>query len=151
MSQSYSDDDTSAAARDLGQARELIGRLLPGADVGLLFLALDAERAVLAHVYSAEAPSAEAPSTEAPVDPAADRSARELQRVRRQYALGATARTAQHELNTPLTALLAEAQLLQLEPMSEEHRAAIGRIVALARRIAAVARKFSGGEAPTIG
>jgi signal transduction histidine kinase len=146
MSQSYSDDDTSAAARDLGQARELIGRLLPGADAGLLFLALDAERAVLARVYSAEAPS-----PEAPVDPAADRSARELQRVRRQYALGATARTAQHELNNPLTALLAEAQLLQLEPMSEEHRAAIGRIVALARRIAAVARKFSGGEAPTIG
>jgi signal transduction histidine kinase len=78
-------------------------------------------------------------------------SARELHRVRRLYALGETARTAQHELNNPLTALLAEAQLLALEPITGEQRAAVERIVTLARRIAAVARRFEGGGAPAIG
>jgi signal transduction histidine kinase len=56
-----------------------------------------------------------------------------------------------HDLNNPLTAMLAEAQLLQLEALGEEHRAAAGRIVTLARRIAAVARRLDGTASPPIG
>jgi hypothetical protein len=53
-------------------------------------------------------------------------------------------RTAQHALNDALTALLAEAQLLELEPLAEDHLQAVGRIVELARRIAKVARRLDG-------
>ena len=75
----------------------------------------------------------------------------ELRRVRRQFALGEAARSAQHDLNNPLTALLAEVQLLELEALAPEHRAAARRIVELARRVAAVARRLSVTQAPTIG
>ena len=51
-------------------------------------------------------------------------------------------RTAQHALSDALTALLAEAQLLELEPLAEEHRRAVGRIVELARQVAQVARRL---------
>ena len=120
---------------------DVIGRLLPGADAELLLSALDTERT---------RPDIEL-SDEEHADRSEDPASRELHRVRRQYALGESARTAQHELNNPLTALLAEAQLLELEPLAGEHRAAVGRIVALARRIASVARRFEAGGAPTIG
>jgi signal transduction histidine kinase len=55
-------------------------------------------------------------------------------------------RAAQHALNDALTALLAEAQLLELElePLPDEHRRAAGRIVELARRAAKVARQLGG-------
>ena len=42
----------------------------------------------------------------------------------------------QHEINNPLSALLAEAQLLTLEPaLSAEHRAALEHIIELTRRV----------------
>jgi hypothetical protein len=53
-------------------------------------------------------------------------------------------RTAHHALNDALTALLAEAQLLELEPLADEHLRAVGRIVELARRVAKVARRLDG-------
>jgi signal transduction histidine kinase len=76
---------------------------------------------------------------------------RELWRIRRQFARGEAVGATQHDLNNPLTAMLAEAQLLQLEAVGEEHRAAAGRIVALARRIAAVVRRLAGTGPSTIG
>jgi signal transduction histidine kinase len=140
MNESYSGSEAPAAVGARDRMRDLIGRLLPGADADLLLSALDAERARSA-----------TGSSNAVLADEEDPATRELHRVRRQFALGESARTAQHELNNPLTALLAEAQLLELEPMAGEHRAAVGRIVALARRIAAVARRFEAGGAPTIG
>jgi signal transduction histidine kinase len=77
-----------------------------------------------------------------PPDAELDAPARELHRVRAQIALAESARTVQHALNNPLTALLAEAQLLELEPLEPEVRAAAGRLVELARRVAAAARKL---------
>ena len=42
----------------------------------------------------------------------------------------------QHEINNPLSALLAEAQLLTLEPaLSAEHRVAMEHIIELTRRV----------------
>ena len=42
----------------------------------------------------------------------------------------------QHEINNPLSALLAEAQLLTLEPaLGAEHRAALEHIIELTRRV----------------
>lgn len=56
----------------------------------------------------------------------------------RQY----TARV-QHRLNNPLAALLAEAQLLALEPsLDPEYRAAVERMVALVRRLVAIVRSL---------
>jgi nitrogen-specific signal transduction histidine kinase len=69
-------------------------------------------------------------------------SARELDRVRAQLSLGEAARTLQHAFNNPLTALLAEAQLLEIEPLADEPRAAVARILELARRLVALSRKL---------
>ncbi|MGI9079081.1 MAG: histidine kinase dimerization/phospho-acceptor domain-containing protein [Gemmatimonadaceae bacterium] len=49
----------------------------------------------------------------------------------------------QHDINNPLTALLAEAQMLALdERLPQEHSAEVEQIVELARRVAAVVRKL---------
>ena len=51
-------------------------------------------------------------------------------------ALQREAARIQHEINNPLSALLAEAQLLTLEPaLDAEHRAAVEHIVELTRRV----------------
>ena len=57
----------------------------------------------------------------------------------------------QHSLNNPLTALLAEAQLLELEPLAEEQQRAVARIVELARRVIAVSRRLNADDPPRIG
>jgi signal transduction histidine kinase len=49
----------------------------------------------------------------------------------------------QHEMNNPLAALLAESQLLELDPtLSDEQRDSVKRIVDLARRVIASSRKL---------
>lgn len=51
----------------------------------------------------------------------------------------------QHEMNNPLAALLAESQLLELDPMlNAEQRDSVKRIVDLARRVIASSRKLDG-------
>ena len=62
-----------------------------------------------------------------------------------------SARMVQHALNNPLTALLAEAQLLELEPLADEHRVAATRLVELARRVVAAARQLDVSGAPRPG
>jgi signal transduction histidine kinase len=141
MGESYSDDDASGAPHEAALARELIARLVPRADAGLLVRGLLAERS------SPRTVDADEPHGGAERDPAA----RELQRVRLQIALGEEARAARHALNNPLTALLAEAQLLELEPLAEEHRDAVVRMLELVRRIAKVTRRLDSVGVPTIG
>ena len=47
----------------------------------------------------------------------------------------------QHQLNNPLAALLAEAQLLGMEPsLGEEQKAAADRVVELVRRVIGIVR-----------
>lgn len=49
----------------------------------------------------------------------------------------------QHRLNNPLAALLAEAQLLAMEPtLSSEHREAVDRVVELVRRLAGIVQSL---------
>jgi signal transduction histidine kinase len=117
-------------------ARELIAQLLPGYDSEKIVRALIDERAAPPGTL---AEMAQYNSDE-------QIAARELDRVRAQLSLGEAARTLQHAFNNPLTALLAEAQLLEIEPLADEPRAAVSRILELARRLVALSRKLGARE-----
>jgi signal transduction histidine kinase len=65
-----------------------------------------------------------------------------LRRVQRLIAAGEIAAQLQHALANPLTALLAEAQLLEMEPLSPELHEAVGRIIAQCRRTIEVAKRL---------
>ena len=72
----------------------------------------------------------------------------ELRRTQQLIAAGGVALRLQHALNNPLTALLAEAQLLEMEELPREHHAAAQRIVELCRRTIAVVRQLDGITTP---
>jgi hypothetical protein len=113
-------------------ARALIARLLPDARMELLLPALLAELATGAvdeGFFVLRDSDLEPP-------------ARELRRIRTRLALGEVARSVQHAVNNALTALFAEAQLLQMELQGDEYRAQIARIVELTRQIVAVTRRL---------
>jgi signal transduction histidine kinase len=57
-------------------------------------------------------------------------------------AAGAIALELRHEMSNPLAALLAEAQLLALEPLAPDHLAAVERMVDLCRRTVALLRQL---------
>jgi nitrogen-specific signal transduction histidine kinase len=143
MNESYSGRAGSAALRRTTApmvvaepstvlARELIAQLLPAADPEMIVRALIAERDAVPGAL----PDMGRYNSDGQI------AARELGRVRAQLALGEAARTLQHAFNNPLTALLAEAQLLELEPLAEAHRATVSRILELARRLAALSRRL---------
>ena len=66
----------------------------------------------------------------------------ELRQARRIFAAGQSALSLQHAINNPLAALLAEAQLLQLEELTAEQRGSVDRMVELCRRIVALVRRL---------
>lgn len=144
MNESYS-GRTGSGSRPRGSApmvvaeprteltRDLISLLLPAADSDKLVRALIAER----DAGSGALPEMGHYNSDEQI------AARELSRVRAQLALGEAARTLQHAFNNPLTALLAEAQLLELEPLAKEHHAAVSRILELARRLVALSRRLA--------
>ena len=66
----------------------------------------------------------------------------ELLQLRRTFAAGQVALSLQHGINNPLAALLAEAQLLQLEDLTTEQRASADRMVELCRRIVVLVRRL---------
>ena len=66
----------------------------------------------------------------------------QLAHARRVFAAGQIALSLQHGINNPLAALLAEAQLLQLEQLTTEQRAAVDRIVELCRRVVVLVRRL---------
>ena len=110
-----------------------MARLLPEANVALLVAALRAE---------GDGTGARPATFPVRRDTELAPEARELHRVREQLRMGATARAVQHALNNPLTALLAEAQLLELEPLTGEQRTSVARMVELARRLVALTRQM---------
>jgi signal transduction histidine kinase len=67
---------------------------------------------------------------------------RELRRTQRLLAAGEVAMGLQHAMNNPLAALLAEAQLLELEDLPDEPHASVRRIIELARRVIALVRSL---------
>lgn len=66
----------------------------------------------------------------------------ELQKAQRLHAAGEIALGLQHAMNNPLTAILAEAQLLAMETLPEEMQGAVGRIVENTRRLVALVRRL---------
>ncbi len=118
------------------EARALIAQLLPGANAEQLVRALIAERDSVTEEHAAGRPRS-----------AAADAAHELSRVRAQFALGESARTLQHAFNNPLTALLAESQLLEFESLDAAQREAVARILALARRLVVLSRRLDAADA----
>jgi signal transduction histidine kinase len=70
---------------------------------------------------------------------------KELRRTQQLVAMGETTSRIQHTLNNPLTALLAEAQLLEMEELADEHRAAVKRMIELCRRLVVMVRGLDSG------
>lgn len=130
---------SAAAPHDL--AREVLSRLLPGYDADQLLRALLAERSTVV----------DDPSVSSRYNGDDEVAQRELARARGQIALGDAARTLQHAFNNPLTALLAEAQLLELDPLGDDQRSAVRRILELARRLVALSRRLGASEGPRPG
>ena len=67
-----------------------------------------------------------------------------LRQTQRLMAAGELAMRLQHSLNNPLAALLAEAQLLELETLPPDHRESVERIIELCRRVIDVVRALDG-------
>jgi nitrogen-specific signal transduction histidine kinase len=67
-----------------------------------------------------------------------------LRQTQRLLAAGELAMRLQHSLNNPLAALLAEAQLLELETLEQDHRESVERIIELCRRVIDVVRALDG-------
>ncbi|MFI5232370.1 MAG: hypothetical protein ACHQSE_07650 [Gemmatimonadales bacterium] len=68
----------------------------------------------------------------------------EVMRARRLVAAGEIALRFQHSVNNPLAGILAEAQLMQLDPVTAEQNEALERIVMLCRRIIELGRTLDG-------
>jgi signal transduction histidine kinase len=75
--------------------------------------------------------------------PMAARLLESLRHLQALVAAGQTAGGLKHKLNNPLAALLAEAQMMELEPLSPEHANAAKRIVDLCRRVISVAETIN--------
>jgi len=72
------------------------------------------------------------------------RALRAVRHTRQLIAAGQLAMRLQHSLNNPLAALLAEAQLLELEPLEADHKESVQRIIELTRRVIGVVRGLDG-------
>lgn len=66
----------------------------------------------------------------------------ELRRTQRLLAAGEIALGLQHAMNNPLTAVLAEAQLLEMESLPPEIATAVRRIIESTRRLVVLVRKL---------
>ncbi|HWE41818.1 MAG TPA: histidine kinase dimerization/phospho-acceptor domain-containing protein [Gemmatimonadaceae bacterium] len=66
----------------------------------------------------------------------------ELRRTQRLLAAGEIALGLQHAMNNPLTSVLAEAQLLEMESLPPETATAVRRIIESTRRLVALVRKL---------
>lgn len=68
--------------------------------------------------------------------------------TQRLVTAGRAANELRHALNNPLAALLAEAQLLELEEITDEQRRSVARMVELCRRMVAIVRTLDGTDDP---
>ena len=104
--------------------------------------AMGVSRMVPYAAIAGELPEAVAAASLATEPEALEEARRELRAAQRLRAMGELAGSVQHAANNPLTALLAEAQLLEMEPLAPEHREAVRRIIDLSRRLAAIIRQL---------
>ena len=116
------------------------------ADVEHRLLALAPARCLArSEIGTALAPALAALATQPAPDDELGPIQRELRRTQQLIAMGEAMPRIQHSLNNPLTALLAEAQLLEMEELTEEHRAAVKRIIELCRRLVGMVRSIDPG------
>lgn len=77
-----------------------------------------------------------------------------LRRLQAVVASGQIAARLQHRLNNPLAALLAEAQLLELEALAPDHATSVRRIIELCRRVIEETKSIEGlphtGDGPFV-
>jgi signal transduction histidine kinase len=66
----------------------------------------------------------------------------EVAQARRIFAAGQAVLSLQHSINNPLAALLAEAQLLEMEELTKEQHDSVERMIELCRRIVALVRRL---------
>lgn len=71
----------------------------------------------------------------------------QLQRTRQLAEAGEIAIRLQHALNNPLTALLAEGQLMELEAETEDQRAVAARMLTQVRRLIEIVKRLDGVSA----
>jgi signal transduction histidine kinase len=153
------------ATSDVGAAADAVRRLRAGGVLSALVLLVESRDATLAsrvagmgaveQVAMADAPRALGTAVESSLG-SGERSAvfdavrDELRRTQRLVAAGEVALGLQHAINNPLTAVLAEAQLLEMESLPEEQATAVRRIVENTRRVVQLVRKLDviGAPAP---
>lgn len=80
-----------------------------------------------------------------------ERSAQERYSPQQLAAAGAVALDMRHQINNPLAALLAEAQVLGLEPLAPDQQAAVERIVDLCRRVVVLLRELDAAARGAVG
>ena len=152
------------ATSDVGAATDVVRRLRAGGVKSALVLVVQSRDATLAsrvaglgaveQVPMADAPRALGTAVESSLG-SGERSAvfdavrDELRRTQRLVAAGEVALGLQHAINNPLTAVLAEAQLLEMESLPEEQATAVRRIVENTRRVVQLVRKLDVIGAPT--
>src|SRR5690348_8622573 len=66
----------------------------------------------------------------------------EVAQARRIFAAGQAVLSLQHSINNPLAALLAEAQLLEMDELTKEQHDSVERMIELCRRIVALVRRL---------
>jgi signal transduction histidine kinase len=110
--------------------------------VAVRLAAMGVSRTVAYEAIASELPAAVANASVLAPDAALETARRELRAAQRLNAIGDLAATVQHAANNPLTALLAEAQLLEMEPLAPEHKEAVQRMIELSRRLAAIIRRL---------
>lgn len=127
-----------------GAARDVESRAAArtSGPVNVRLAAIGVSRVIAHDAIAGELPAAVTGAVLATDDPALESARRELRAAQRLNAIGDLAATVQHAANNPLTALMAEAQLLEMEPLRMEHREAVQRIIDLARRLAAIIRRL---------
>lgn len=99
-------------------------------------------REALALVFPDAAPEVVTSGATGASNVALDAAREAIAKARRAIAAGELALGLQHAMNNPLTAVLAEAQLLAMEPLPAEAQGAVGRIVENTRRLVAIVRKL---------
>jgi signal transduction histidine kinase len=131
--------ELAARLRAMGFAGALVVVSEGIADAGPALAAAGA-----AHAGAREIGSQLVPALAERLEEAGSEHAGQVMRARRLIAAGEIAIGFQHSLNNPLAGILAEAQLMQLDPMPPEQHAALERIVVLCRRIIELGKSLDG-------
>lgn len=113
---------------------------------GALVAMLGIDEVLAAHHLDSELLAALHRAFTAPSRAQADAGAlaRHLRRCHALLAAGLSVTRLPHRLNNPLAALLAEAELLRLEPLAAEQRESVDRILEISHRLIAEVRQLEG-------